>query len=86
MTDMTPTKLNPTECEHVFSYDHERSIIYCPLCGWYWDADFETPTAQPSAVPDRCERSEHVAAMTTPTLNPDNEPDSEHMMWRHDND
>jgi hypothetical protein len=68
---------DPRDCQHVLAVDDASHTVYCTVCAWWWDADFETPSAaQPPAD----------ALPVRPTLNPDNEPTSEHMQWSEDND
>ena len=49
MTDMTPTKLNPTECEHVHMCIAEAHPQCAPTVTMVGMLTMATPTAQPSA-------------------------------------
>lgn len=71
---------DPRECQHVLACDDATHVVYCTQCMWWWDADFESPRhSRPQCVIG--EQREPVTV-----LNADNEPTSEHMQWRQDND
>lgn len=47
MSDKLP---DPRECEHVLAHDNRTDTVYCTVCMWWWDADFETPNATPTCT------------------------------------
>jgi hypothetical protein len=36
-----PTSINPRECDHHYQPLRE-GLVCCSICGWWWDADFES--------------------------------------------
>jgi len=70
------------QCDHEMAWDIPRQLAYCMKCAYTWDAVFESP---PAAQPHATVACAVACAGDATMLNPDNEPTSEHMQYK-DND